>query len=74
MINKIVQEWIPVSAILPKEDTLVIGTTKYGDVYKTVLHKYRGVYKWYSDDDSDCDLPIVAWVPLPKNYVEKGCD
>lgn len=63
-------EWIPVNKRLPKEHTPVLGTTKYNDIYIISLSKYRGRYKWYSDNEYD--VPIVAWTPLPEDYTEEG--
>ena len=62
------QGWIPANKMLPRENTVVVGTTIYNDIYIVTLYNYHGVYKWYSNDNLECNLPIVAWIPLPENY------
>lgn len=60
--------WIPVSERLPKENTSVIGTTEFNDIYVTELYNDCGKNKWYAD--GNYDVPIVAWMPLPELYRE----
>lgn len=61
-----VGRWIPISERLPKGNTTVIGITRFGDIYKTELYDDCGKKKWYAN--SNYDVPIVAWMPLPEPY------
>ena len=60
-------EWIPCSERLPKENTEVLITLKWG----IDIGEYRNG-NWYSelinhyDDDN-----VLAWKPLPKPYRER---
>ena len=58
--------WIPCSERLPKENITVIGTTKFDDIYVTELYDDCGEKKWYAN--SNFDVPIIAWMPLPEPY------
>lgn len=61
--------WIPCSERLPEESITVIGITTFDDIYKAELYDDCGEKKWYAD--GDFDVPIVAWMPLPKTYKEE---
>lgn len=60
--------WIPVSVEVPKKHEAVIGVNNFGDIYKAELYEDCGEKKWYAN--GDYDVPIVAWIPLPKSYKE----
>lgn len=60
--------WIPTSERLPEEDQVVLGTDSYNCFYNTYTWDDCGEIKWYAD--GDYDVPIVAWMPLPKPYRE----
>lgn len=62
------QRWIPVSERLPEEDEVVLGTNSSNDLFQTYIWDDCGEIKWYADG---CfDVPVVAWMALPKSYEE----
>lgn len=62
-------KWISVSERLPEEDQVVLGTDIYNCFYNTYTWDDCGEIKWYAD--GNYDVPIVAWIPLPKPYKEE---
>jgi hypothetical protein len=59
--------WIPVSERLPEYDNDVLATDGENIYVAYYWNKY-----WNSNDDRCClELPVKAWMPLPKPYEEK---
>lgn len=80
IVEKVIQElrdngvfvssWIPVSEGLPKENEVVIASTKYG-VYPEARYIEEYGWEWAYEAGADYwkELEgVTAWMPLPKTY------
>lgn len=65
------REWIPVSERLPEEETTVLICTDQGDIDASRIFSYSdGTWEWFAS--SWCYGEIIAWMPLPEPYIERG--
>lgn len=74
------QRWIPCSERLPEEDDYksciecMYGAVWYFTENGTMGlgYYYESVKEWSTTDDLKTDGKVVAWMPLPEPYQEKG--
>ena len=57
-----VGDWIPVIEMLPEKGTLVLCTVR-DEKHSVIITQYDEEQYWF-------DGKIVAWMPLPKPYIE----
>ena len=65
-------EWIPCSEKLPEETGYYLVSDMYGSVYATGFDNKDG-FGYYDDDGYFVEKEaVVAWMPLPEPYKERG--
>ena len=80
VLKKLNGGWIPCSERLPEEDDYksciecMDGAVWYFTENGTMGlgYYYESVKEWSTTDDLETDGKVVAWMPLPEPYREKG--
>lgn len=61
-----VNQWIPITEMMPEEGTEVLGTDDNGCIRHVVKDK-SGLYEFATYEEM-MHIEIVAWLPLPEPY------